>query len=131
MLTKIAPLVIIPLLISVGQLLFKHASSTQGLIKTPYLLSLLTNPFLVLALVIYLLSSVWWVAVLRSMPLSRAYLFMALSFGYVPLMAHLIFGEPISWRVTFGILLVVAGIAVSGAPTSPGQSGTTQGSTIS
>ena len=131
MITKIAPLLIIPLLISVGQLLFKHASNTQGWIKTPYLLSLLTNPFLILALVIYMLSSVWWVAVLRSMPLSRAYLFMALSFGYVPLLAHLIFGEPMSWRVTFGIILVVTGIAVCGAPTSSGQSQAPQASTIS
>ena len=119
---QIAALLMVPLLISGGQLLFKLASQTEGLIKAPALLSLLSNPYFIAAMTIYVLSTIWWIWLLRSVPLGRAYVFMALSFLFVPVLAHWMFGEPLNWRTAASAALIVAGIvvAVSASPDPAG-----------
>lgn len=116
---ELIPLVVVPLLIAGGQLLFKQASQTEGLVKSSQAASLMTNPWLALAIVLYLTTTLWWVLVLRSVPLTRAYLFMALSFVYVPLLANLIFREPLSWRLAASMVLIVSGIALVAASAPP------------
>ena len=115
---NLAPLLIIPLLISAGQLLFKQASAATGLVTFNRTTALLTNPYLLAALVIYFASTLWWVIVLRDMPLSRAYGFMAMSFVYVPALSWLLLGEPINARTVLGTLLIVGGLMVIGTSSS-------------
>ncbi len=107
---NLVPLLIIPLLISAGQLLFKQASGTSGLLAHNRAIALLTNPYLLVALLIYFGSTLWWVIVLRDTPLSRAYPFMALSFIYVPLLSWIFFRDPMTIRTFLGTLCIVAGL---------------------
>jgi drug/metabolite transporter (DMT)-like permease len=121
-LLSVLPLIVIPMLISVGQLLFKQASQTSGLIQSNALLSFISNPFLATALVIYFLSTLWWVVALRSTPLSYAYVFMALSFVYVPLFSWLVLRETVGWKTILGTAFIVLGIVVAtmDRPPAPG-----------
>lgn len=110
---SIASLLVIPLLIAVGQILFKQASRTAGLVGDPPLLNALSNPFLIAALVVYLVATFWWVEVLRATALSHAYGFMALSFLYVPIMSWLVLGERFGWRTAAAFVLILAGVALA------------------
>jgi undecaprenyl phosphate-alpha-L-ara4N flippase subunit ArnE len=115
-LRNFAPLLIIPLLISMGQLLFKQASGAPGLISINRTVSLATNPDLLVALTIYFGSTRWWIGVQRETPLSRAYGFMALSFVYVPLLSRVFLNETISARMIFGTVLIVVGLTTIAMP---------------
>lgn len=109
----LVPLLLIPLFIAAGQLLFKQASRTGGLIGGHSLLSLASNPFLLAALAIYLGATFWWVIVLRTTTLSHAYAFMALSFLYVPIMSWLVLGERFGSRTAVAFALILAGVALA------------------
>ena len=127
---EIIPLLAIPLLISMGQVLFKQASQSSGFIASSPVASALTNPYLLFALIVYFLATLWWVVVLRTVPLSRAYPFMALSFFYVPLLAMLLFKESLGWRAWVGIACIIAGIAIAGSSRVSETPETENGSTI-
>ena len=114
---SLVSLLSIPLLIAVGQVLFKQASRTGGLLGGHPLLGMLSNPFLIAALALYLTASLWWVAVLRTTSLSHAYAFMALSFLYVPVMSWLVLGERFGWRTAVAFVLILAGIALAATDT--------------
>lgn len=62
------------------------------------------------AVSLYAASTLLWVYVLRTLPLSRAYMVMALAFVLVPLASAFVFHERISANMIVGSLLVVAGI---------------------
>ena len=112
-LAALIPLLVIPLLISCGQLLFKYASHTPGYLRSSNLASLVTNPFLLVALLVYFLSTLWWVIVLRTTTLSSAYAFMALSFLYVPALSWIVLGERFGWRSGLAFVLILAGIVLA------------------
>ena len=95
-----------------GQLLFKAAAlrmPAQGTFPER-LLALAHNGYFLTALALYLGLSLVWVWLLRFTPLSRAYLFVALSFALVPLAAALTFDEPLSARFVIGAVLTVCGL---------------------
>jgi undecaprenyl phosphate-alpha-L-ara4N flippase subunit ArnE len=95
-----------------GQLLFKAAAlrmPAQGTFAER-LLALAHNGYFLAALAVYLGLSLVWVWLLRLTPLSRAYLFVALSFALVPLAAALAFDEPLSARFVLGAVLTVCGL---------------------
>lgn len=110
--TVLAGLVVTPVMIATGQVLFKLASERTGSVDLAGLAGLATNPFLLLALVIYGLGTIIWIYLLKSVPLSFAYPFMALTFCLVPLLAWYFLGEPLTMRKGFGTLLVMAGLVV-------------------
>jgi drug/metabolite transporter (DMT)-like permease len=51
-----------------------------------------------------------WVWILTFTPLSRAYPFVALAFALTPALGGLVFGEPISFRLVIGIVLILCGL---------------------
>jgi drug/metabolite transporter (DMT)-like permease len=53
-----------------------------------------------------------WVALLREVPLSVAYPFVALAFFLVPLMGHWVLGEALRWQTLAGAAVIVAGVWV-------------------
>jgi drug/metabolite transporter (DMT)-like permease len=55
-------------------------------------------------------STLLWTWILRSVPLSSAYPFMALAFVFVPIICYLFLGETISQRQMAGATLIVAGV---------------------
>jgi drug/metabolite transporter (DMT)-like permease len=85
------------------------AGAAQGSLAER-LLALAHNAYFLAALAAYLALSLVWVWLLRFTPLSRAYLFVALSFALVPLAAALAFGEPLSGRFLLGAVLTVCGL---------------------
>lgn len=97
-----------------GQLLFKAAAlrvPAQGNLAER-LLSLSHNVYFLAALAAYFGLGLVWLWVLSFTPLSRAYLFVALSFVLVPFAAAFAFGEPLSGRFAVGAALTVCGVAL-------------------
>jgi undecaprenyl phosphate-alpha-L-ara4N flippase subunit ArnE len=104
-----------PLLIAMGQILFKMTSSTTSELSWRGLFGLATNPVLIAALLIYGFGTIVWIYVLRTVPLTLAYSFMGLTFCFVPLLAQLFFGEPLTLRYALGAGLIFAGLlAING-----------------
>jgi drug/metabolite transporter (DMT)-like permease len=108
----LAGLILTPVMIAAGQVLFKLASARTGAADLSGLIGLAANPYLLAALVIYGLGTVIWVYVLKSVPLNFAYPFMALTFCVVPLLAWHYLGEPLSWKIALGAALIIAGLLV-------------------
>lgn len=108
----LAGLVLTPMMIAAGQVLFKLASARAGGADLAGLTGLATNPYLLVALFIYGLGTLIWVYVLKSVPLNYAYPFMALTFCVVPLLAWGFLGEPLSWKLALGAALIMTGLLV-------------------
>ncbi|QRY81482.1 4-amino-4-deoxy-L-arabinose-phosphoundecaprenol flippase subunit ArnF [Pseudomonas sp. PDNC002] len=66
----------------------------------------------------YALSMLCWLLALKSLPLSRAYSLLSLSYALVYLGAAWLpgFGEPLSLPRTLGVALVIAGVVCINAP---------------
>lgn len=111
----IAGLLLTPLLISAGQILFKLTSARAGSLDAAGLAATLSDPYLIAALAIYGFGTVVWVYVLKTVPLTVAYPFMALTFCAVPLLAWALLGETLTPRYMLGAGLIVAGLLVVNA----------------
>jgi undecaprenyl phosphate-alpha-L-ara4N flippase subunit ArnE len=108
----LAGLVLTPLLISAGQILFKLTSARAGAINLAGLIAIIRDPYLVSALAIYGFGTIIWVYVLKAVPLTVAYPFMALTFCTVPVLAWLLLGEALTPRYALGCALIIAGLFV-------------------
>lgn len=97
--------------ISIGQLLFKKAALNLG--ANAGVLDWLLNGWLLSAFVLYGLTTLGWVWVLRHVPLQHAYPFMGLAFLFVPTLAWLFLGEPLRWQALAGGLLILAGVSLA------------------
>ena len=97
--------------ISLGQLLFKKAAMALPVQATWQ--SWVFNPWLIVALVLYGITTLVWIWVLRHAPLHLAYPFMGLAFLFVPCLSWLILGEPIQAPTLIGGALILAGITVA------------------
>ena len=100
-------------LLSLGQVLFKHAS---GSINLSHPMSLF-SPALLIALIIYGAATLAWLAVLARVPLSLAFPFYGFGFVLVPFFAWLLLNEPLRWQVLAGGAVILVGVAI----TSMGQ----------
>jgi len=101
-------------LLSVGQMLFKTAAGQWQIDGWGWSTwrSLLSTS-MVLALALYGATTILWVFVLRQLPLSVAYPIYALSFLFVPVLAHLTIGEPLTARTLLGGAIIIAGIVIT------------------
>jgi drug/metabolite transporter (DMT)-like permease len=108
---RIVGLLAVAGLLGAGQLLFKIAADRLVVGRGPAELaaSFLSIPMLLAALV-YALTTVLWVYLLHGIPLSRAYPFIALAFAMVPLLSRLVFGEPLDGRYLLGLAVMLAGL---------------------
>jgi len=95
-----------------GQILFKIAALRVGATGSlgERLTALAHNGYFAVSVVLYAALTVVWVWILTFTPLSRAYVFVALSFIMTPFFAAALFGEPISMRLVIGIGLIVGGL---------------------
>lgn len=97
--------------LSIGQILFKLAAKNlnhQG----PLWLLAATNTYLWFALIVYGISTIFWVLLLRQVPLKLAYPFVGCAFFIVPILAHFFLGESISWHSMLGAVLIASGIYI-------------------
>ena len=97
--------------IAAGQILFKKAA--MHLPANPQLVDWLLNGWLIAALILYGVTTLLWIWVLRHAPLHLAYPFMALAFIIVPLLSHYFLGEPINIKTFIGGALIVIGVSLS------------------
>lgn len=97
--------------ISLGQLLFKKAAEHADFSLS--ILSLVTNGWLLTALILYGITALGWVWVLRHAPLHIAYPFMGLAFIIVPLLAWAFLGEPLGWQTLLGGALILVGVSLA------------------
>jgi multidrug transporter EmrE-like cation transporter len=100
------------LALPIGQTLFKFAAVNNARLTGPLLLRLVTNVPLIGAFAWYGLTALFWFYILTRVPLSLAYAFSIVGSGLVPLIAWLVFKEPLDWRFGVGYLLMLAGFAV-------------------
>lgn len=96
--------------VPVGQVLFKWAAIYSARLEGPLIWRLLQNYPLILAFAWYGASALLWVYILTRAPLSVAYPMAILGTGLVPLFAWAVFREPISWNLTIGYVLMIAGV---------------------
>jgi len=105
-------LIATPSLIAFGQLLFKHAgqnlASNQG-----KLYSLAYDPIFIGALALYGIATLAWVYVLQTVPLAKAYSFMALTFVIVPILAAFFLGEVMTLKYVIGAGLIICGLLLT------------------
>ena len=95
-----------------GQVLFKLAARSSLQVEGSSGLLAYINIYLLLGMALYVGLSVLWVWILRSIPLSKAYPFVALAFVFTPLLARLIFDEKLSSGYFVGLGFVAVGIIV-------------------
>lgn len=110
---QLSSLTFVTLSLAAGQILFKSAAQEIAMDQGLFVLfkSLLSWQ-LVLALVVYGVATIFWVLVLTSVPLSRAYPFMALGFAVVPLVANLVFGEALNPSYWMGLTLLLSSLFI-------------------
>lgn len=100
---------------SVGQIFFKLAARGLRPGNLPFgTLRSLTDPYLIVGLALYGAITLLWLTLLRSAPLSRVYPYAALAFVLVPFFSWLLFGERIGATYVLGVVLIVAGVIVTG-----------------
>ncbi len=100
------------LALPVGQTLFKLAAVNNARLSGPLVVKLVTNLPLLAAFAWYGLTALFWFYILTRVPLSTAYVFSIAGSGLVPLIAWLVFKEPLDWRFAVGYLLMLGGFAV-------------------
>jgi drug/metabolite transporter (DMT)-like permease len=97
--------------ICAGQILFKMVAMRANEHQTYFDPSVIM--LLAVALAVYGSATLIWIRVLQTVPLAVAYMFMSLSFVFVPLMAVLVFREPVSTRFVIGAMMIVIGLGIS------------------
>lgn len=98
------------LVISLGQLLFKKVSININ--QSSDFLSYSVLGTFSLAIAIYGFATIFWIYILRNVPLNQAYSFMALSFVFVALGSFIFFDEKISLQFFIGLLFIIIGLIV-------------------
>jgi undecaprenyl phosphate-alpha-L-ara4N flippase subunit ArnE len=94
--------------LSGGQILFKLGATRSSIYEFNFMQFI--NGYTILALVLYGGATLLWMYVLRSAPLNSAYPLVALSFVFVPIVAHFVLGEAYSLKILMGGLVIVAGV---------------------
>jgi drug/metabolite transporter (DMT)-like permease len=107
-------LLTVPVMIAVGQLLFKMASRNLSGDLSRDLFSIAFQPPFIAAIALYGVASFLWVIAVQNTDISRAYPFMASGFIIVPFLGYLMFDETLTLPFFLGTALIVAGIAVIG-----------------
>lgn len=97
--------------ISCGQILFKQ--SANSIANATNWRDWIFNGWLMAALILYGITTLAWVWVLRELPLHLAYPFMALAFLIVPCLSWLFLDEPVSPATFIGGALILTGVIIS------------------
>ena len=89
-----------------------EVGSTGSFSSVKVILPCLAGLGLIGAFAWYGLTALFWFYILTRVPLSLAYPFSIVGSGLVPLVAWLVFKEPLDWRFAVGYLLMLTGFAV-------------------
>jgi uncharacterized membrane protein len=103
-----------------GQILYKKGvsggsfklASSEPLVLIKSMISLVFSPYIFLGCVLYVASTLLWLAALSKTQLSQAYPYTALTFVLVMLASHFIFAEAVTLNRLAGYILICLGIFV-------------------
>ncbi len=102
-------------ILSIGQVLFKKASiSFPNEITIINIIKFIFSPYLISACFLYASATLFWVYILRTVPLNKAYPLIALSFVIVPIISYFFLKETLSIRYGVGIIFILIGISLTG-----------------
>ena len=99
-----------------GQILLKKGMSTMGPLTLSVesvpniIIKIATNPFVMVGLIIYVLSTFFWLTALSRVDLSYAYPFASLSYVVMLLASWLLFHENITPLRLIGTFVIAAGV---------------------
>jgi drug/metabolite transporter (DMT)-like permease len=96
---------------SVGHILFKLSANTLKTLTSFWSLAL--EPTFIFAIGLYGITTLIWIWCLQEIPLSRAYLFLSLSYVFIPLLAWVIFGEVPNLKYLYSSACILMGIALA------------------
>lgn len=96
---------------SFGHVLFKSSANTLKNLSSFWMIAF--EPVFISAMFLYALTTVGWIWCLQELPLSKAYLFMALAYVFIPLLSWAFFGELPTWQYFMSSVLIVFGIVVA------------------
>lgn len=96
-----------------GQMLFKLGSNGRTISKASDLISLLFSPVILLALMLYGITTLLWLYILSRVKISFAYPIQALAFPIVLIASSLIFREEIPINRWIGVVIIVAGVYIA------------------
>lgn len=102
------------IILVIGQILFKQVALALSKSLSITNLSLPILGLGVLSIALYGVSTIIWVLVLQTVPISKAYPFFAFGFVLVPLAGVVFFNESLSVGQVVGIALVSIGVASMG-----------------
>lgn len=103
--------IICVLAITAGQILFKRLGAEIQAGGNIFSFNVMWMALI--AILLYVGATILWINLLRFVPLNKAYLFMSLSFVFVPLAGHLFLAEKFSFGAMMGTVLIVLGIFVA------------------
>jgi drug/metabolite transporter (DMT)-like permease len=95
------------ILISIGQVLFKLSSKDLKIENFHDIIGFILNRYLILALIIYVISTALWIFTLSKMELGFSYLLLSLSYPLILLLSHILLQEELSSYKLFSILLIL------------------------
>jgi len=95
-----------------GQLFLKSgAQHLAGLGRLEFLFAVMTDKRVVSGLIAWAASTLCWLYVLRTLPLSRAYVLTSLTYVLIPVASVYVFGEQIRRLHAVGAVLIIIGVA--------------------
>lgn len=97
--------------IAIGQILFK--ASANSLQETGSFFDKTTFLTLLIALILYGVTTIAWVWVLQKIELGKIYPLMALAFVFVPIASYFFLGERFQPQYFAGVALIVIGIIIT------------------
>jgi drug/metabolite transporter (DMT)-like permease len=96
---------------TVGQILFKQVAINYN--KTGNLVDWGVFGILLVAGILYLISTGLWIWALRYVEISRAYPYFALGFVFVPLLGAWMFDEVLNFKYAIGVCLIIIGVILT------------------
>ncbi len=99
-----------------GQILLKLSMNRHGAIEFSFfgLIKLLSEPVLLIALMLYASTLLLWLHILSKFPLSVAYPMLAATYAFVPLLSIYFFNDRMSFMQLVGILVIIIGLIILG-----------------
>jgi len=95
----------------VDQLKIKLPDSLMD--KAIYTIKLLFDPIIISAFVAAFIASLFWIATMTKMELTKAYPFMSLAPAFVFLVGIMLLNETFSWGKVIGLIFIIIGTTVT------------------
>jgi multidrug transporter EmrE-like cation transporter len=91
---------------------FAQLSMKYGTLKSDGIVSMYTNPYVLLGLAFYGLSAITWIYSISKVQLSIAYPMVSLGYIIVFTLSYFLFGESVNFLRLVGLIVIVIGVII-------------------